>query len=68
MIINEPFPRHLNEVSRFPQIYKGGRKKKRSVKYNKNHSIKRKSNYCRCKSCKKCKRKKCTRKCNTRKK
>lgn len=77
MIIDEPFPRHLNEVSRFPQIYKGGKSKRRYRR--KTRSTKRghlckmcKSRPCKCKSCKKCmkmkcKCKRCTKRCSRRK-
>ena len=59
MIIDEPFPRHLNEVSRFPQVYSGGKSKRRYRRKRK--SLKKrplckmsKSRPCKRKSYKKC--------------
>lgn len=80
MIIDEPFPRHLNEVSRFPQVYSGGKNKRRSRRKRK--SLKKrpvckmcKSRPCKCKSksCKKCikmkcKCRRCTKRCSRRSK
>lgn len=55
MIIDEPYARHLNEVSRFPQVYVGGkkRKSKRKTLGRKRKSLKSK------KKCKKCKTRSC---------
>lgn len=70
MIINEPFPRHLNDPVRFPQSFTGGKSRRKSRRSPLCKMCK--SRPCKCKSCKKCmaskcKCKRCKRRCSSKK-